>query len=49
MTKAKWVELSPWQILAIEEALNNGIPHADKPALETLKRLISSAKKIKVQ
>lgn len=44
--KTKWVELSPTQILAIEESLNNNIPYFK--GLETLQQLIVNCKRIKL-
>lgn len=46
----RWVELSDWQILAIEEAVNSyTFPGTEKSSLEALRLLIKGCKQIKLR
>ena len=50
MVKSKpkpWIELSDYQILLLNEALERGLPHAK--GFDTLKKLLANAKQIKVR
>lgn len=38
------LRLNAWELLAIEEALRSGLPHADQTSLAALIAKISSAK-----
>jgi hypothetical protein len=48
-SKTKTTKLSVWEILAIEEALRNGLPHVEKTSLDALIEKIANAKSVTVK